>query len=240
MDWIHCNNCGARPNQVKMMLTVCGHVFCRNCTARAKDAQCYLCKKPLKGDEINKNMRPELMELFKDARQVAAELMNELKQMITFQAKQREIFMKFKSVEIKRETDAFNEMRLKQQAAIQDIEKRKIAFAEDTERLKKARERKRHLTEKLIKLREEASHRQNPASCRSRTEPAGPKTARFRPPPNISRRGSHEHPLVGFLDQSNSKIVTSTPIANMEFSRREYRNRMFAAGHEHPSPIPRI
>ncbi|CAL2029039.1 unnamed protein product [Caenorhabditis brenneri] len=240
MDWIQCNNCGAKPNQVKMYLTACGHVFCQNCIEKAKESQCYLCRKPLKVDEINKNMRPDLMELFKDPKQVAADLISELKQVVTFQAKQREIFMKFKNAENKREMDKFNDARNRQVKVTQEIEKRKKAFSDDNARLKAAKEEKKQLTTILNNLRrEKAKHDTLPSRLsHTRTEPPLSKSARMRPPPSVNRKSSHDFPT-SLLDQSSSKIVTSTPICNVDHSRRDYMNRMFGAGLEHPSPIPR-
>ncbi|EFP12598.1 hypothetical protein CRE_29686 [Caenorhabditis remanei] len=242
MDWVQCNNCGAKPNQVKMFLTRCAHVFCQSCTEKAKESQCYLCKKPLTVDEINKNLRPDLMELFKDPRQVSAELMTELQKVSTFQAKQREIFMKFKNAEMKKETDRFNDARTKQMKITQEIEKRKKAFGENNALLKAAKEEKKQLTARLHQLQSENSTKKSVSipsrHLHTRTEPPTSKSKRIRPPPSVTRKASHDFPL-NIMDQSTSKIVTSTPICNVDYSRRDYMNRMFGAGFEHPSPIPR-
>ncbi|PIC52104.1 hypothetical protein B9Z55_002346 [Caenorhabditis nigoni] len=238
MDWVQCNNCGSKPNPVKVYLTACFHILCQSCVEKAKDAQCHVCKKPLQTDEICKTLRPDLMELFKDPRQLATDLVNELKQIATFQAKQREIYMKFKNIEIKKESEKFKVMRTKQLKMEQEVEKRKKAFGENNAMLKAAKEEKKRLTLRLTQLRSEMPTPQLQAvHSKTRTEPLVSKSARIAPP-LANRRRSHEFPL-NILDQSTSKIATSTPICNIDHNRRDYMTRMFGNGLEHPSPIPR-
>lgn len=181
------------------------------------------------------------MELFKDPRQLATDLINELKQIATFQAKQREIYMKFKSLQEKKEIEKLNESRNKEMKMEQEMERRKKMFTENTALLKSAKDEKKELTAKLNQLRKEVQNSHfSPAAkhSHSRTDPPISKSARLRPPSTV-RKTSNDYPMA-MMDQSTSKIVTSTPICNNEYNRRDYMTRMFGAGLEHPSPIPRL
>lgn len=150
--------------------------------------------------------------------------------------------MKFKYAQLKKEAAQFAELQAKYRKTTEEVEKRKHSLSDDTARLKAAREEKKRLTNILQSLQKDNSRRAAPILSAipsiTRTEPPVSKSARMLPP-CVKRKSSMDNPL-GFMDQSTSKIATSTPIIHIKNNRRDYMNKMFGAGFDNPSPIPRL
>lgn len=66
-DWIHCNMCFKQPGNViegQLLLTGCGHIFCKACYESGSKERCNLCRTPTSYLPLQKKMPPEVEKYF--------------------------------------------------------------------------------------------------------------------------------------------------------------------------------
>ncbi|KAL3114592.1 hypothetical protein niasHT_014399 [Heterodera trifolii] len=96
--WIHCNHCFIVPtndcNKVRFWFTSCGHLLCAECLKAKRSNnnnngqhfECLLChQQNVQLVELNRHLRPELLALFRPAKDLIDEFNAKLKQVLTFQ-----------------------------------------------------------------------------------------------------------------------------------------------------------
>uniref|UniRef100_A0A1I8BQC3 RING-type domain-containing protein n=1 Tax=Meloidogyne hapla TaxID=6305 RepID=A0A1I8BQC3_MELHA len=119
--WIHCkfklpfnsyifislgNKCYSQPTPTsKFWFTSCGHILCEGCAEPPneiqKRKQCILCHVDAGYMQINRNMRPDLMDLFKPPKVLVSEYLTRINTTIAFQSYQRGHLTKYKDEQVK-------------------------------------------------------------------------------------------------------------------------------------------
>ncbi|KAL7078188.1 hypothetical protein ACQ4LE_002054 [Meloidogyne hapla] len=105
--WIHCNKCYSQPTPTsKFWFTSCGHILCEGCAEPPneiqKRKQCILCHVDAGYMQINRNMRPDLMDLFKPPKVLVSEYLTRINTTIAFQSYQRGHLTKYKDEQYKK------------------------------------------------------------------------------------------------------------------------------------------
>ncbi|VDP25207.1 unnamed protein product [Onchocerca flexuosa] len=87
-SWIACNMCcrsaSISPSRIAFYLTRCGHIFCNKCLIDTTRI-CLYCKKKITICKISRNMPQKVRTYFRCPRELLAESMVEIMQVIRFQ-----------------------------------------------------------------------------------------------------------------------------------------------------------
>ncbi|XP_054270333.1 RING finger protein 212B-like isoform X1 [Macrosteles quadrilineatus] len=69
MDWVHCNNCYYRPGhqpKKEMILTSCGHIFCKCCERSAQIEHCKICGERANTTALSSQMIEQVKAYFEE------------------------------------------------------------------------------------------------------------------------------------------------------------------------------
>lgn len=99
-QWIHCNKCFKFPAEgMRLWFTSCGHIICGTCIGKLEQIgdngqqqliKCTVCSKDASYLAINRHLRADIMDLFKQPKMLFQEYFEKLNNAFSFQAYHRE------------------------------------------------------------------------------------------------------------------------------------------------------
>uniref|UniRef100_A0A0K0G1H9 RING-type domain-containing protein n=1 Tax=Strongyloides venezuelensis TaxID=75913 RepID=A0A0K0G1H9_STRVS len=108
-QWIRCNRCIGSLSQMKLYLTMCGHIFCLSCLkldTKQDQADCPTCNSNSRISEINLKLEQNKSVYFKDVEEEYKEVKKKIDKIRNFQRYHFENNMKNLSVKFSRVAEA--------------------------------------------------------------------------------------------------------------------------------------
>lgn len=196
--WFHCNKCYSLQNNGSFSFTSCGHILCESCLefgnmVPGQKGTCVVCQRS--GTSvlaINSSMRPDLLALFRQPKDLMMEFMQRIKAALEFQNSQRQhLFKHFRNRYVNIEKAAHNaKLEISKR-----VEHEKHLLAESNQMKREVDNSKRRIQQLERKLAEREKKIHHIKAARSRACFTHPK-------------GNTGHSLPSFLD-CNTSVRTS-------------------------------
>ncbi|KAL3122081.1 hypothetical protein niasHT_009374 [Heterodera trifolii] len=193
--WIHCNHYFIVPikdyNKMRFWFTSCGHLLCAECLKAKRSNnnngqhfECLLChQQNVQLVELNRHLRPELLALFRPAKDLIDEFNAKLKQVLTFQQSHQ-----------KRLVDHLTDKKDMQKMSA-ERDKLKLDLEQSNEKSRKTEEmlaNTRHELQRLANKFHQQHHRGN--HHQRRTRPLSSSVANFATPATVAGIPSARRP----------------------------------------------
>uniref|UniRef100_A0A914GR94 RING-type domain-containing protein n=1 Tax=Globodera rostochiensis TaxID=31243 RepID=A0A914GR94_GLORO len=239
-SWIHCNRCSKTPFNDKMRLwfASCGHLFCWDClkTQHSISGQpfvCMVCHRNANLVEVNRHLKPELMALFRQPKDLIDEYSAKMKQIMAFQQFHRQRYNEYLLEKSERATKYAQSVKKEAQKSVEMELKLSTECDKLKAELERYKEHKCQLEGMLAKTKRELQHFTKRHHHRSTSDYATPATVADFP---YSRRSFTGHsaqfnvpPVVIASSSSNTTAVSRRSFSYLSPATTSYNRSMGSA-----------
>ncbi|KAL3114527.1 hypothetical protein niasHT_014334 [Heterodera trifolii] len=264
--WIHCNHCFVVPtndcNKVRFWFTSCGHLLCAECLKAKRSNnnngqhfECLLChQQNVQLVELNRHLRPELLALFRPAKDLIDEFNAKLKQVLTFQQSHQKRLVDHLTDKAQRATKWAQSVQKDMQKVSAERDKLKLDLEQSNEKSRKTEEmlaNTRHELQRLANKFHQQHHRGN--HHQRRTRPLSSSVANFATPATVAgipsaRRPSsvaaHSvqhfrfHPPTAVASSSNTSLGSRGSFSYLSPATLSYNRSMGSSTRSVPPLLP--
>ncbi|KAK0410732.1 hypothetical protein QR680_005293 [Steinernema hermaphroditum] len=167
-DFVHCNSCIRQPQNgqnVGFFLGSCSHILCKKCVSKVvlppggvknpkQPHLCLICKRPGRFYEINRQMPSQMMQLFRDPKDLCENYVKQIKQLLDFRSHHRNRLFKAQNEQFKKCSTMYKKLQVEYK---KKVEGEKAAINESLrcqEQLKAARVKIGENERELARLRQ--------------------------------------------------------------------------------------